>query len=225
MAKSFLDSLTARVQKELFKAQGLEKAAVFFHGPGCDPQGTARDPLELSLVVPRLDPDTRGALQHLGRRLLGWHRQGIPLHFLFTSEYIKNALDCFPLEFLDLQSRHHPVQGDPKFSKLRFPKAAVRLQCERDLRGLVLHTESALCRIPENGTRAKRLGEHLRWSLVPIARGLLYLKGRPHLSGRDELLTQCLAAYKIKGPDLSETAHVGRALALMKNLLPAVDRA
>lgn len=52
-----------------------------------------------------------------------------------TAHQIRHSLDVFPVEWLDLQEHHLRLEGDDVFAGLEVPRAALRLQCERELRG------------------------------------------------------------------------------------------
>lgn len=69
----------------------------------------------------------------------GWRKKGIASPLFLTEEYLRGALDAFPLEFLNMQSAYRVIHGPDPLGGLRFDRSAVRLQCEREARSYLLH--------------------------------------------------------------------------------------
>ena len=53
--------------------------------------------------------------------------------------YIQQSLDTFPLEFLNISSSYQLVFGDDILENIEFKAEDVRTQCERELKGKLLH--------------------------------------------------------------------------------------
>ena len=69
----------------------------------------------------------------------GWRKKGIASPLFLTEEYVRGALDSYPLEFLNMRSAYRVIHGPDPLKELRFDRRAVRLQCEREARGYLLH--------------------------------------------------------------------------------------
>lgn len=67
-----------------------------------------------------------------------WAKEGVAVPLFLTKEYIKGALDSFPIEFLEMQSACTVLYGDDPIAGLKISRAAVRLQAERNGRGYLL---------------------------------------------------------------------------------------
>ncbi|HDY90189.1 MAG TPA: hypothetical protein ENH82_18975 [bacterium] len=68
-----------------------------------------------------------------------WRKELITTPLFLDTGYIQKSLDTFPLEFLDMLSAYHVVHGDDVLEDLDFKMADVRNQCERELKGKLLH--------------------------------------------------------------------------------------
>jgi len=86
-----------------------------------------------------LDDNTPSELARCAKFVKKWHKQLITIPLFLDPNYIKQSLDTFPLEFLDMSSVYHVIYGDDVLENLDFSAADVRNQCERELKGKLLH--------------------------------------------------------------------------------------
>ncbi|MCA9243762.1 MAG: hypothetical protein KDA32_07420 [Phycisphaerales bacterium] len=110
-------------------------------------------------VFQRVELDLLDRLASAGTRL-GQARLAAPL--TMTPEHIRASMDVFPLEFLEIQRLHVCVLGEDYFSELALTPADVRLQCERELKGVLVQLRQGL--LAAAGERSV---------LIEIARGAL----------------------------------------------------
>jgi hypothetical protein len=82
-------------------------------------------------VLGEMDLKFLEILAPLGKKY-GKKRIAAPL--IMTPEYIKNSLDVFPLEFLDIKLLHKTIYGEDIFHDLKIDQSDLRLQCERELK-------------------------------------------------------------------------------------------
>ncbi|MBW1608353.1 MAG: hypothetical protein JRF45_13020 [Deltaproteobacteria bacterium] len=82
-------------------------------------------------VLDEMDLKFLEILAPLGKKY-GKKRIAAPL--IMTPEYIKNSLDVFPLEFLDIKLLHKTIYGEDIFHDLKIDQSDLRLQCERELK-------------------------------------------------------------------------------------------
>jgi hypothetical protein len=82
-------------------------------------------------VLGEMDLKFLEILAPLGKKC-GKKRIAAPL--IMTPEYIKNSLDVFPLEFLDIKLLHKTIYGEDIFHDLKIDQSDLRLQCERELK-------------------------------------------------------------------------------------------
>ncbi|HEY5311985.1 MAG TPA: hypothetical protein VIK18_05675, partial [Pirellulales bacterium] len=123
-----------------------------------------------ALVLEAIELDL---LRQLARELPQF--QGIAPPLVFTPAYIRDSIDTFPLEFLEIQQQHVTVFGDDCFQPLVFEAKFVRLQCERELKSMVLALRQAVL---SSAGDQRLLGQHPHAAdgLLRVLRGLLWLK-------------------------------------------------
>lgn len=97
------------------------------------------------------------------------------LGFLFTPDMVHSASDTYPLEFLNLANRHAVLHGEFPLQGFMPHPMALRHQCERELRGLLihLHREFAI-----HSGSPKELRAMLQYTLPrfqPVFRGIYWL--------------------------------------------------
>lgn len=106
-----------------------------------------------------------------------WHKRLRALPVFMTRQYIEASLDSFPIEFLHMQRRHVTLYGEDVLAPLQIAHANLRLQCEEQIKGKLLHLRGAY--LTTLGKR-HRLQQFFTLTLAPFAilfRALLVLKG------------------------------------------------
>jgi len=68
-----------------------------------------------------------------------WQKRKVSTPLVLTTEYIQSSLDSFPIEFLAMKQNHEVIFGDDIFSDMKIKDKDLRLQCEREIRGKLLH--------------------------------------------------------------------------------------
>jgi len=114
-------------------------------------------------------------LRHLAKdgAKLGKARIAAPL--VMTPEYIEASVDTFPLEFLEIQQRHLCVFGSDHFKDLQFESSCVRLECERELKTLLISMRQALLSAAGHEKLFKTIEADVTDRLMRSLRGLLWL--------------------------------------------------
>lgn len=148
------------------------------------------------LVAESVDLGLLRRISEQGVKLGGF---GLTAPLFMTPEYISRSLDTFPLELLDIQMRHATVHGTDRFVGLEFNDADVRLQCERELKVVLIGMRQGLLASTGDERRLRGLGADVGEGLVRTLRGMLWLGGE-----RDYLTTPALldAMAKKVGRDL-----------------------
>ncbi len=104
---------------------------------------------------------------------LGKARIAAPL--IMTPDYIDASVDVFPLEFIEIQQRHLCVFGPDHFEGLSFDPTHVRLQCERELKTLLISMRQALLSAAGHEKLFKTIEADVADRLMRTLRGLLWL--------------------------------------------------
>ena len=168
-----------------------------------------------------------------------WQKKKVKTPLFLTKAYIKSSLDTFPLEFLNIRRNYRLVFGEDLLKELRFKKAFIRLQCERELKGKLLLLRE---RYVETGGKAKALKGLISNSISGftfVFRGLLYLLDREipatkyetvNMIARELQLDQelFLALWQIKEGSLKpSTREIGlffqRYLKEIRSLVMTID--
>lgn len=150
------------------------------------------------LVVERVDlPMLRRLAEH-GTKL---GKAAIAAPLIMTPEYIKTSLDTFPLEFIEIKQRHLTVSGDDYFDELTFDDPHVRLQCERELKSVLIALRQGLLAAAGREKFIHALEMDVGERLMRILRGLLWLKGQTEAKPASHVLTEVekIADRKLPG--------------------------
>ncbi len=105
-----------------------------------------------------------------------WRKKKVNTPLFLTTQYIQTALDSYPIEFLTMKQHYRVVHGEDVLSGIEIQPEHLRLQCERELRGKLIHLREEYL---NTGGKSKRIKHLVRFSLpafVSIFSALLYLK-------------------------------------------------
>ena len=105
-----------------------------------------------------------------------WRKKKVSTPLFLTKQYIQTALDSYPIEFLSMKQYHQVVFGEDVLSSIEIQPEHLRLQCERELRGKLIHLRQEYL---NTGGKSRRIKNLLRFSLpafVSIFSALLYIK-------------------------------------------------
>ena len=86
-----------------------------------------------------VDDNTPSELARCAKYVKKWHKQLITIPLFLKPDYVQLSLDTFPLEFLDMSSAYRVIYGDDILEDLDLNATDVRSQCERELKGKLLH--------------------------------------------------------------------------------------
>jgi len=95
---------------------------------------------------------------------------------LMTQSYIERSLDVFGVEFLDFQLTHQTVLGDDPFAALTFDKKDVRVQCERELKAMLIRLRQGYIASSANRKLVRDILISTTKGLAPLLRAMLWLK-------------------------------------------------
>ncbi len=126
------------------------------------------------LVVDRVDLTVLRDLAEHGVRL---GKASIAAPLIMTPDYIRASLDTFPLEFIEIKQQHVTVFGDDYFDDLAFDDDHIRLQCERELKVILIGLRQGLLAAAGREMLISALEVDVGEGLMRTLRGLLWLKG------------------------------------------------
>jgi len=117
---------------------------------------------------------------------------------LMTPSYIERSLDVFGVEFLDFQLTHQTVLGDDPFAALAFDKKDVRLQCERELKAMLIRLRQGYIAAAANKKLVRDILISTARGLAPLLRAMLWLKDVDRTSGSNATFVKAAGEFSVK---------------------------
>lgn len=103
-------------------------------------------------------------------------KKKISAPLLMTPSYIERSRDVFAVEFLDFQLNHQTILGSDPFASLSFDKKDVRLQCERELKAMLIRLRQGYIAAAANRKLVRDILISAAKGLLPLLRAMLWLK-------------------------------------------------
>jgi len=122
---------------------------------------------------------------------------------LMTPSYIERSLDVFGVEFLDFQLTHQTVLGEDPFAALAFDKKDVRLQCERELKAMLIMLRQGYIAAAANRKLVRDILISTARGLAPLLRAMLWLKDVDRAPGSEATFLKAAGEFSIKTDSLA----------------------
>jgi len=107
---------------------------------------------------------------------------------IMTPEYIRNSLDVFPMEFLNIRLLHETIFGEDLFQNLVIDRSDLRLQCEKELKARLIGLRQGYLSSSGNAKILTDLFVNTITGYIPLFRGIILLLGKePPLRNQDVL--------------------------------------
>jgi len=103
-------------------------------------------------------------------------KKKISAPLLMTASYIERSRDVFAVELLDFQLNHQTILGRDPFANLNFRKEDVRLQCERELKAMLVRLRQGYIASAANRKVVRDILIATIKGLAPLLRAMLWLK-------------------------------------------------
>jgi hypothetical protein len=116
------------------------------------------------------------ALRNLAAEGHKFGNMAIAAPLVMTPGFIRASLDTFPLELIEIKERRLVLFGEDFFASLEFQREHVRLQCERELKTLVMGIRQSLVASTGRDKALPAIAAQAGGSLARTLRGLLWLK-------------------------------------------------
>jgi hypothetical protein len=194
--RALADALQQALEGSLLGLTVFGSAVTGEFGPRCRVRSVA--------VLEKVDMRAMARLASQGARL-GQHRVEAPL--VMTPRYVRESLDAFPVEFLEIQQAHHTVLGEDIFCDLEFRDEDLRLQCEREFKRMLIRLRQGLLAAEGKTARLGALLDDLSGHAGRVLRSVLRLKGDRRPLPPSALLTEAGRALEL---DLSALDRIGR---------------
>ncbi len=165
--------LVSLLQQE---AEDCLRAVVVFGSAVSGPFDADSDVIRSVVVLDRMALDFVRRLSLHGATL---GKQGIAAPLVMTADYIRNSCDTFPLELLDIQQHHILAYGTHNdFAALSFDNSDIRLQCERDLKVVLMGLRQGLLAAAGRDHVLDAVEVDAAAGLLRTLRGLLWISGK-----------------------------------------------
>lgn len=178
------------------EAFGDELRSVVLYGPAARWE-TSRQPYINFMVT--VEDNTPSEIARCSKYLKDWRKKLIAMPLFLTPDYVGKSLDTFPLEFMDIVSAYSVVYGDNPLEGIEFRPAHVRAECEREIKGKLLHLRAEYLDLRGD---AKGLVDLVGRSLATfrlLFMGALYLKDIEIPEETDALFDAVIDAYGLDG--------------------------
>lgn len=203
------EQVSAAFLEEMRTHWGVDLSAVVLYG------SAVRDDFvpgqsDLNFMVLVRDPEPL-KLASLQRSVKTWRREKIAAPVFIQTDMLPTALDSYPLEFLSMKAAYKVLFGDDPLEALSFEQEAVRLQCERELRGKLIHLRAGLI---ESEGKADRMHGLIQASLpafTAVFQGLLFVAGHPHALWGSELIEAASSSFDLDAALFHELGRMKRA--------------
>jgi len=200
-----LDKTVAQFKADIEGVFGEELKSVALYGPSVRGE-KAKEPYINFLVV--VDDNTPSELAKCAPFMKGWRKNLISTPLFLATDYIARSLDTFPLEFMAMQQSYVMVTGDDPLESLEFSTADVRSQCERELKGKLIHLRAEYLNL--RGDK-KGLTDLVRRSLATfrlLFTGALYLKGLDIPVSTADIMSAVVDAYDLDHTEFKKLTAV-----------------
>jgi hypothetical protein len=128
--------------------------------------------INIILVLADNSIETLNKSVHIQKK---WNRKGVAVPYFMTRKYITSSLDTYPVEFLDMQTGYRVLYGDDILSDLKIERTHLRLQVERELKGVTLRLRSAYAEVAGNAGDMRLLLDASMRALLPLFKALLVM--------------------------------------------------
>jgi hypothetical protein len=126
-----------------------------------------------------------------------WRKKHVVTPLFMTKTYINSSLDSYPIEFLNMQQNHITVFGEDVLKELSLEPSLLRLQCERELKGKILHLREGFLETEGKEKRIRALIKISLTAFISIFKALLYLEEVKIPSSRREVIKSVAEEFGI----------------------------
>lgn len=147
--------------------------SAFLHG-NCLMEGfnALEAPWTISFILRKNGSEEIRSIQDLTKDA---RKENIQFCYFFNPSEIINSLDTFPLEYLHIANKNVTLCGIPPLAGYLPERKALRLQCERELRGIMINLRQELANIKQ-GVSLKNFCGRATEALLPILYGVYFLQ-------------------------------------------------
>ena len=135
-----------------------------------------------------------------------WAKRRVAIPFFMTRHFIESAIDSYPVEFLDIRSNYRILFGEDFFAHLDIQREHIRLQCERELRGIAIHLRKEFIRCAGKSAHLQQLLVISMKKLLPVFKAMVVLNNKPVPKLRGNVIMAIEDIYNLGVSALSDAA-------------------
>ena len=147
------------------------------------------------LVLGKQNTESLNAIASLAKPM---SRKKMSPPLLMTQSYIERSRDVFGVEFLDFQLAHETIMGDDPFTALKFDKKDVRLQCERELKAMLIRLRQGYIAAAANKKLVRDILISTAKGMLPLLRAMLWLKDIDRTAQAEPTLVKSTEEFSIE---------------------------
>ncbi len=201
---STLKKNLAEAVSDLKTAYGDSLLSVVLYGRAArEGAGTA----DLLVVLPDTSPSE---LARIADRLKGWGKKGIATPLFLEEGYIARSLDTFPLEFMDMKAAYEVLYGADVIEDTAFTADDVRAECERELKGKLLHLRAEYLSTQGKARALIDLVDRSLEGFRLVFTGVLFLRDSEAPVATEALVTAVAEAYNLDAAFFKKLVGIAR---------------
>lgn len=133
---------------------------------------------DINLLVV-LTPEAVNNLEEALEIVEYWRKRSVAVPWVMTKNFIDSSLDCYPIEFLNMQNSHILIYGEDVLAPLKFKPEDLRLQIEKELKGKLITLRQGYLETQGNVKQMRQLISRSVIAFISIFNALVYLKQAP----------------------------------------------
>lgn len=170
--KSTSDMFLAQVRE----AFGENLVTVVLYGAAARGESPAGKKIPYINYLVVIQDNSPSELARCARFMNTWRKHLIVTPLFLRNGFISRSLDTFPLEFMDMQAAYHVLYGEDVLADIVFSRRHVRSQCERELKGKLLHLRAEYLTLRKDKKGLMDLAYRSLATFRLVFAGALYLK-------------------------------------------------
>ncbi len=137
-----------------------------------------------------------------------WQKRKVATPLFLTKNYIKNSMDSFPIEFLNISSYYEVVYGEDIFADFDINKKDLKLQLEREMTGKLIHLRQEYFPASLNTKNTSMLIHDSMSTFLSLFQAILYLKNENISDNNLENLNRIAVLFKLDMSVLEELYNI-----------------
>ena len=151
---------------------------------------------DINFLVVLAESDA-GDLEKILPMIPKWKKRAVATPLFMTKALIGSSVDVYPVEFLNMKRHYQVVHGEDVLKDLVFEKRALRLQCEREMKGKLMLLRTRFLETADKAENLQRLMAASITAFLSVFNALLHMQGKESPRGRREIVGAVTAIYGI----------------------------